>query len=203
MIHIGQASATIDTPVEHLMACHRRIEDRLATLERAGDHLREDKPAALEAIRKSILFLDSSGVLHTMDEEESLFPRVRPHLTPEELHYLDGLEEQHRAAESVFTELKRVTEELAAAADNSISLESRYKELAARLSALYRPHIQSEDEILTRLARRTLTDDQLKAIAEEMKERREQRQHPPTLAVQEADLSAAAAADNHNEATPF
>ena len=68
MINIGQANAAIDTPVEHLMACHRRIEDRLATLERAADHLRGDKP---------------------VDEEESLFPRVRPHLTPEELHYLN------------------------------------------------------------------------------------------------------------------
>jgi hemerythrin-like domain-containing protein len=142
-------------------------------------------------------------VLHTRDEEASLFPRVRPHLTPEELHYLDGLEEQHRTAESVFTELKRVTEELAVAADNFIFLESRYKELAARLSALYRPHIQSEDEILTRLARRTLTDDQLKAIAEEMKERREQRQHPPTLAVPEAASSNGSSANKHNEATPF
>jgi hemerythrin-like domain-containing protein len=187
MIRIGQTPATIDTPVEHLMACHRRIEDRLATLERAADHLRGDKPAALEAIRKIILFLDSSGALHTRDEEESLFPRLRPHLTPEELHYLDGLEEQHRAAESVFTELKAVAEELAAAADHSISWESRYRELASRLSALYRPHILSEDEVLTRLALRTLTGAQIKAIAQEMKDRREQ----PKQAVAAADSSGA------------
>ena len=69
MIRIGQPSATIDTPLEHLMACHRRIEERLTTLERAGERLREDRPAALEAILRSILFLDSSGVLHTRDEE--------------------------------------------------------------------------------------------------------------------------------------
>ena len=178
MIQIGQASATIDTPVEHLMACHRRIEDRLTTLARAGDHLRDDRPAALEAIRRSILFLDSSGVLHTKDEEESLFPKLRPHLSPEELQFLDRLEEQHRAAESVFTELKDVAEELAIAADNFVSVDRRYKKLAARLSALYRPHIQSEDEILTTLVRRTLTDDELRVIAEEMKARREQRKHP-------------------------
>jgi hemerythrin-like domain-containing protein len=82
---------------------------------------------------------------------------------------------------------------LAVAADNSTSLESRYRELAARLSALYRPHIQSEDEILVRLARRILTADQLKAITKEMQGRRERRAHPPTLAA--SDTGATAGAD--------
>ena len=31
--------ATLDRPLEHLVACHRRIEERLRTLERVGDHL--------------------------------------------------------------------------------------------------------------------------------------------------------------------
>ena len=170
MIQIGQPLATIDSPVEHLMACHRRIEERLATLQRAGDSLGADQPAALEAIRKSILFLDSSGALHTRDEEESLFPRLRPRLTPEESQFLDELESQHQAAESVFAELKQVASQLAAA--HSPALESRYQHLAARLSALYLPHIQSEDKLLTPLARRTLTKDQLSAISDEMKARR-------------------------------
>jgi ribulose 1,5-bisphosphate synthetase/thiazole synthase len=32
MIQIGASAATIDTPIEHLIACHRRIEQRLETL---------------------------------------------------------------------------------------------------------------------------------------------------------------------------
>jgi len=36
MIQIGAPSATLDAPVEHLMACHRRIEQRLETLIAAG-----------------------------------------------------------------------------------------------------------------------------------------------------------------------
>lgn len=173
MIKIGQANATIETPVEHLMACHRRIEDRLSTLERAGDHLLKDRQAALDAIRKSISFLDSSGALHTEDEEASVFPRLRPHLSPEERHYLDSLEEQHREAESVFWELKEVVAEMAASPDRAGALASGFCELASKLSALYRPHIQSEDEILTQMARRCLDDAQLKAITTEMRARRE------------------------------
>ncbi|HEX5430347.1 MAG TPA: hemerythrin domain-containing protein [Bryobacteraceae bacterium] len=173
MIRIGQANATIDTPVEHLMACHRRIEDRLATLKRAGEHLGENRTAALEAIKKSIAFLDSSGALHTEDEEASLFPRLRPLLRPEEVQYLDSLEAQHREAESIFSQLKEAVAKLATAPDGGAVLENRYHELAARLSALYRPHIQSEDEILTRMARRDLGTDQLQAISREMRARRE------------------------------
>jgi hypothetical protein len=69
MIRIGEPATTIDTPLEHLTACHRRIEDRLATLGRAADHWGDASEAAWEAIRKTILFLDSNGALHTMDEE--------------------------------------------------------------------------------------------------------------------------------------
>ncbi len=170
MIQIGQPAATVDSPVEHLMACHRRIEERLATLQRSGASLATDKPAALEAIRKSILFLDSSGALHTRDEEESLFPRLRPHLTPEESHFLDELESQHQAADSVFIELKRTAAKLAASP--SSASESHYQHLAALLSDLYLPHIRSEDKLLPPLARRTLTKEQLSAISEEMKARR-------------------------------
>lgn len=173
MIRIGQANATIDTPVEHLVACHRRIEDRLATLERASGHLSVRRNEALEAIRKSIAFLNSSGAQHTMDEEASVFPRLRPSLSPEDLHYLDSLEGQHREAESVFAQLKEVVEQMTVAPEASAALDLRYSELAARLASLYRPHIQSEDEILTRLARQKLSPDDLRAISVEMRERRE------------------------------
>ena len=150
MIRIGEPAATIDTPLEHLTACHRRIEDRLATLGRAADHWRDAPEAALEAIRKSILFLDSSGALHTMDEEVSLFPRLRPRLTGEEVAHLDRLEQQHREVESVFAELKDVVAEIAASPQQAIPLETRYRELVTWLSGLYRPHIQFEDEAESR-----------------------------------------------------
>jgi len=54
--------------------CHRRIEERLATLERAAEHLNDRTGAALVAFRSVFEFMDSAGVLHTADEEESLFP---------------------------------------------------------------------------------------------------------------------------------
>ena len=168
MIQIGAPSATLDAPVEHLMACHRRIEQRLETLIAAGSHLEDDRARALEAIGGSIRFLDSNGAMHTADEESSLFPRLRPKLSPDEVAYVDSLEQDHQRAEAIYAELK----ELVALADSGIDWVERYRDCAERLRSLYREHIRSEDEILTRLARRSLSDEDLAAISIEMRERR-------------------------------
>src|SRR5579883_1576389 len=110
MIKIGQKPATIDRPIEHLTACHRRIEDRLATLERAGELLESPdetaKAEAMQAITSAIRFLDSSGVMHTVDEESSLFPRLLPRLDSGERDYVESLERQHREVDQAYAELK-------------------------------------------------------------------------------------------------
>ena len=155
-----------------MTACHRRIEDRLATLGRAADHWRDAPEAALEAIRKSFLFLDSNGALHTMDEELSLFPRLRPRLAGEEVAHLDRLEQQHQEVESVFAELKDVVAEIAASPQQA-PIEPRYREIVTLLSELYRPHSQFEDEVLMPLARRFLNQEELEIISQEMRARRQ------------------------------
>lgn len=170
MIQIGASAATIDSPIEHLVACHRRIEQRLDTLFNASGHLENDRRAALDAIGKSLQFLDTSGALHTEDEEASVFPRLRPKLTPAEIAFLDALEEQHEEAESIYAELKR----LVGALDSSCAPDSvsRYRECAQRLRAHYRQHIQAEDENLINLAERFLSDADRMEISREMRVRR-------------------------------
>src|SRR5947208_5826795 len=98
MVQIGESAATLDQPIEHLVACHRRIEQRLATLERAAGELDGRENAARDAIAAAIRFMDTNGAWHTEDEEMSLFPRLRPYLTPDELAFVDSLEAQHREA---------------------------------------------------------------------------------------------------------
>jgi hemerythrin-like domain-containing protein len=172
MIQIGEPSATLDTPVEHLMACHRRIEQRLDTLAAAAGHLQSERQGALEVIAKSIRFLDSNGALHTEDEEASLFPRLRPRISPEELAYVDSLEQQHGQAEAIYAELKQLVALASAQTPVSMELQEQYRDCAARLRTLYREHIRSEDEILTRMATRSLTAPELAEISSEMRKRR-------------------------------
>ena len=71
---------TFDNPLQHLVACHERIEERLQTLERLSQHIRseseEKRQQAREALDNTLQFLESMGKLHTEDEEASLFPRL-------------------------------------------------------------------------------------------------------------------------------
>lgn len=168
MIQIGAPSPTIDSPIEHLVACHRRIEQRLDTLVNAADHVAQNLPAAKAAIAASLHFLDNSGVLHTRDEEDSLFPRLRPKLTAVETSFLDSLESQHGDAEAIYVELKN----LYASIESSDFDVAAYRACASRLREFYRAHIRAEDETLTAIARRSLDHFDLTQITQEMRSRR-------------------------------
>lgn len=50
---------------EFLMARHRRIEQRLAAMERAAAALGASREEALAALEAALAFLDTSGALHT------------------------------------------------------------------------------------------------------------------------------------------
>ena len=166
-----QGDSTIEHPLEHLVACHDRIEQRLATLERVADYLESKRQEALEALEACLRFLDSSGVLHTLDEEESVFPRLAPSLSPGEQAYVQNLESQHREADQLYAELKNIGAELKGGRSDA-EIVARYRQVAGSLARLYRSHIASENDVLIALGRRVLGDAELVAISREMKQRR-------------------------------
>jgi hemerythrin-like domain-containing protein len=163
---------TLDRPLDHLVACHRRIEDRLATLERLTPHFRERREEALQALRSCLRFFDSNGVWHTEDEELSLFPRLAPLLSEEERGYVAGLERQHDVAEAAYAELKEVAETLESEPSASDASASKYAAAVTRLAGLYRAHITSEDARLVEIGRKYLSEESLAGISLEMKRRR-------------------------------
>jgi hemerythrin-like domain-containing protein len=166
-----QEQATLDRPLDHLLACHRRIEERLEILERAAAHLESRPMEALEALAACLRFFDSNGVRHTADEEESLFPRLRDRLTAEQLAYLDQLEQQHRKADRLYSELNLLVRELLGGPADA-GLAERFRAVVIDLAQLYRSHIASEDQTFLPLARGVLSADQLREISREMKSRR-------------------------------
>ena len=166
------ASATLDQPIEHLAACHRRIEQRLETLERAAAALDTQRDEALQAIRNAFAFLDSNGVLHTRDEEESLFPRLRGKLTVEQEALLTSLESDHQLAHHLDSSLRLIVDQLASSAAPAPALTRELHDLTARFCALYRRHIAVEDSQLAAVSRALLTPAELTAISAEMRHRR-------------------------------
>lgn len=160
----GEQGATLSRPLDHLKACHRRIGERLDTLERIAAHIGTNREEAVDALHRVFAFLDSSGALHTADEEESVFPRLTPKLERAEMSFVAGLEHDHTTAHQLYTELKR----LAAAEDFGPPFQS----VIERLVAHYRKHIAKEDEVLDSLCREKLTPPELAEISEEMAARR-------------------------------
>ena len=169
-IQLEKAPPVAEGPIEHLVACHRRIEERLDILERAGAMLDSVPEASLIAIQNSIRFMDLSGALHTIDEEQSVFPRLREALNVEEREYLDHLEAEHREAEQVYGRLKAVVARMRVGVTTDDTVE--YRDLVAALASMYRSHIASEDTILVEMGRRRLTEGQLESIQSEMRARR-------------------------------
>ncbi len=159
-----------DKPIEHLAACHRRIEQRLETLERAASVFATRREEAFEAIRSAMEFLDTNGARHTEDEEESLFPRLLPNLSAEDAAAVEGLQQEHAEAEAAYAALKAILLRVPDTIDDVWA--GQYRSAVAGLNEIYRGHIAGEDMLFPRLAAAVLSEADLAAIAGEMKGRR-------------------------------
>jgi hemerythrin-like domain-containing protein len=158
----ADAASTIDHPLQHLVACHARIEERLAILERAAEYLDTKPEEAQQALESVFRYFETSAVMHTADEEESVFPRLAARLNDEDREYVAALEEQHRKADELYVHLKHGPQgDLA-----------EFRVVVTRFCRLYREHIASENERLIGVGRRLLTRAELESISAEMKRRR-------------------------------
>jgi hemerythrin-like domain-containing protein len=146
------------------VACHGRIEERLEVLERAAEHLELRPEESRKALDSVFRYFDTSGAMHTADEEESVFPRLAPRLSAEERAYIEALENQHREADRLYQELRRVPPPGAPV--------EPYRQVVSRFCRLYREHIASENERLIAVGQRLLSEPDLAAISSEMKRRR-------------------------------
>jgi hemerythrin-like domain-containing protein len=164
---------TLDEPIAFLSACHRRIEARLESLERAATALRSGDASltaeATETVRAVVEHLAQSGRRHQEDEERSFFPRLRqraPHLAP----LLDRLEREHREETPLTSELSQ----LAVALRERVDSEDvrRFERVVDALRAHFTPHIAVEESELLPAAAEAFSAEDLRTIAEEMRARR-------------------------------
>ena len=121
-----------------LVACHRRIERELATLDRLQRHLPEhgcddDARAAARAILK---YFDSAAPNHHADEEASLFPRLQAHAGP----LIDELEHDHDALAASWRRLRPLLAGIVAGARANLSPKQ-----VDDICATYASHIVREE----------------------------------------------------------
>lgn len=167
-------------PLGLLLHCHRRIEAQLSSLERAADMIRQADTATLSAAFGAVdiacTHFAIAGVRHTLDEEISLFPRLREHggeAGREALAAMSELEFQHRTAELLHREFDDLVRYLPRDGSADTRELDYFSQIVSELTVLYRPHIVLEDTLVFPIAARVLPANQIEQIGKEMRARRE------------------------------
>ena len=169
--------ADFDRPIDMMQDCHRRVERFLAALAQAGD----EAPPELtdewrQLLRTALDYFDGAAPLHTRDEEESLFPRLRAHAdeqgVADALAVIKRLEHEHDTAQPLHDEQERLGRAWLAAGGLSAADRARFVALSMQLQVLYAQHIRLEDEHVFVVARRVIGVDDQRVIGEEMRARR-------------------------------
>lgn len=178
MIQLGATpDAGFDDPLRMLSDCHRRIERFLEgfldVAQNAGDHLGVEDTGQLAA---ALRYFMSSGRLHTRDEDESLFPRLRHHAdklrVQAALETLDHLDNDHALARDEHAAAETLGHRWLAEGHLSPDDRATLVAVLESLQERYRSHILVEDTFVFPLAGEVLTPTELEALGQEMQERR-------------------------------
>ena len=164
-------------PIGLLGDCHRRIERFLSVITtlahaRQGAALNEQEQNALST---ALRYFRDAAPKHTADEEESLFPRMRvagSSSTRELFERVDALENDHRTAEKLHSEVDALGETWRSRGTLEPAEASRLVELAGQLARLYERHIAFEDSEVFPTAAAILSPSDRQNIGAEMAARR-------------------------------
>lgn len=168
----GDTAAGFDAPLDLLAACHGRIEQQCATLEKLLAHLqRHGNDAAARQAGASILkYFRQAAPLHHQDEEENLFPLLLTRL--DDAHaplreLLTLLAGQHRAIDGLWARLEGELEAVVQGASAQLP-----NALAEEFAARNRAHLALENSKVLPAARALLTPDDLGRLGQAMRARR-------------------------------
>lgn len=157
-----------DQPIALLRACHGRIRRYLATLERLAGHLRESgaDADALSAAGEIVRYFSTAGRHHHEDEEQDLFPMLRP-AHPALDATLLRLEADHLQMSEAWTEMEALLTRLPTSVD-----PVKFAAAATRFRALYAAHIEIEESQVFDIAERSMTPAQRADLGRRMAARR-------------------------------
>ncbi len=176
-VQIGsKPDSGFDDPIGMLKDCHRRIEHFLDILVLVGQKaqgraLDHEEQSAVES---ALHYFDDAGLRHTMDEEESLFPRLREMGPAPVLAKVQRLESEHGEAGAIHSQIKKHYAKWIA--ERSLNTEEWIWLIAIteKLQRLYKEHIQIEENLVFPFAADRLDRTAVAAMGSEFKARREE-----------------------------
>lgn len=167
-------TAAFDDPLEMLLACHRRIEKQLQTLERLRVHLQThgvdaDATAAAQAVLR---YFARAAVDHHADEESDLFPLLATRITDSAdrerfARLRESLEREHREVEAQWARLRKPLESIA----DGITRTLPEAEVRAFAQA-YKAHIDREETAFHELFERWVGAEDRAELGHAMSARR-------------------------------
>lgn len=175
-VQIGGDVHDFSDPTGFLADCHRRIEMFLGALEAVSTVI--DQPLTEEtrrALDSALRYFREAAPKHNADEEESLFPRMREIRDPEvrsAVAKIDKLEEEHRWAAPLHSEVERMGTIYLSGKSLSPEEVEGFRKAVTELASMYREHIRVEEEVVFPAAARRLSKDEQAAIGTEMAARR-------------------------------
>lgn len=163
-----------EVPLEMLAACHARIEQHCAILQRLAQHLRShdpDEQASAAAVRVKRYF-DIGAMDHHADEEIDLFPALIESMAGSDAVCLHGmisaLSAEHRELEQRWRRLRVVLQKVAVGMPALLDSDE-----VDAFVGLYQRHIAREESELLPMAQRLLGDKELDRIGLAMRVRRQ------------------------------
>jgi hemerythrin-like domain-containing protein len=171
---IGKAAAPgFDSPLDMLHACHDRIMDQCATLQKLMQHLPMHgcDTQAQQAAQAILRYFDTAGRLHHQDEEEDLFPLLLASGNDDATKLIQQLLNEHKTMDAQWLSLR---DQLQNIADGKSDILERIS--VADFSLSYGKHVMLENMKLLPLAARLLNVQQLQETGKKMAARRGQTQ---------------------------
>jgi regulator of cell morphogenesis and NO signaling len=170
--------ADFDDPIGVLEDCHRRIEGFLEQLITVTDMTDETgtltEPAALTMIG-ALRYFKNAAPKHVLDEEETLFPRLRASGDPrvkETFTQIERLEAEHARTDELHASVDAT---MRSWMDTGVLAAADLAELRRQLEELreiYTAHIKVEEQHVFTLARDVIGADEQLEMGREMQARR-------------------------------
>ena len=173
-IQIGaKPDSGFDDPIGMLKDCHRRIESFLGILcivvDRAQGRSLTDEER--DAVKTALEYFRTGGQRHTVDEEESLFPRLRKS-DAKSFEEIDRLEDDHHEANDLHGSVERLYSTWIESGGLGVEEAHQLHSHTARLKQLYSDHIKVEETIVFARAIQVLDSHAIAAIGTEFRFRR-------------------------------
>jgi hemerythrin-like domain-containing protein len=160
---------SFNAPLDMLHACHERIMDQCATLQKLMQYLPMHgcDIQAQQAAQAVMRYFDTAGKFHHQDEEVDLFPLLRASNSDEANKLADRLQDEHLYLDEIWLTLGAKLQEIAEG-----KLATLDRTMIGDFSLAYGRHIMLENTKLLPLALKLLDESQLQNMGKNMAARR-------------------------------